>query len=199
MSGRFVVVSECLKTLADVAAADDARGVVGGMACPVAVEVVRYFADDAAGSEDIQVGENGVLTDFEVFVADIASAEYGGAVVGGKGFVVHAAVEAGEVSQVAECAPFAEDEGVEQAHFDIGMAVEGEQEVVQSARVVVVQQQAYAHTAFCGKVHEVEQQSAGNVVAPDVVLQIEAVFGRFDKGGAGGKGFVGVVQQIDIG
>lgn len=79
------------------------------------------------------------------------------------------------------------------------MAVEGEQEVVQSARVVVVQQQAYAHAAFCGKVHQVEQQSAGNVVAPDVVLQIEAVFGRFDKGGAGGKGFVGVVQQIDIG
>lgn len=96
VSGCFVVVSECLKTLADVAAADDARGVVGGMACPVAVEVVRYFADDAAGGEDVQVGENGVLTDFEVFVADIASAEYGGAVVGGKGFVVHAAVEAGK-------------------------------------------------------------------------------------------------------
>ncbi|SCW14241.1 conserved hypothetical protein [Neisseria gonorrhoeae] len=79
------------------------------------------------------------------------------------------------------------------------MAVEGEQEIVQPARVVVVQQQAYAHAAFCGKVHEVEQQPAGNVVAPNVVLQIEAVFGRFDKGGAGGKGFVGVVEQVDVG
>ncbi|EEZ75795.1 hypothetical protein NEILACOT_04212 [Neisseria lactamica ATCC 23970] len=112
---------------------------------------------------------------------------------------MHTAVEAGEVGQIAQCAPLAENEGIEQAHFDIGMAVEGEQEVVQTARVVVVQQQAHAHAAFCGKVHQVEQQPAGNIVAPNVVLQIEAVFGGFDEGGAGGKGFVGIVEQVDVG
>ena len=79
------------------------------------------------------------------------------------------------------------------------MAVEGKQEVVQSARVVVVQQQPYAYAAFCGKVYEVEQKFAGNIVAPDVVLQIETVFGGFNEGCARGKGFVGIVQQIDIG
>ena len=168
----FVVVTQLLEAFFDIAFFDDAGDGVGGMACPIAVEVLRNFGHDAAGGEDVEVGKDGVFADFKIFVADIAPAEDGGAVVGGKGFVVHPAVEAWEVGQIAQRAPFAADEGVEQANFDIGMAVEGEQDVVQPVGVVVVQQQAHAHAAFGGTVDQVEHELAGDVVVPDVVLEV---------------------------
>ena len=130
------------------------------------------FGHDAAGGEDVEVGKDGVFADFKIFVADIAPAEDGGAVVGGEGFVVHPAVEAREVGQIAQRAPFAADEGVEQADFDIGMAVEGEQDVVQPVGIVVVKQQSHAHAAFGGSVDQVEHELAGDVVVPDVVLEV---------------------------
>ena len=52
------------------------------------------------------------------------------------------------------------------------MAVEGEQDVVQPVSVVVVKQQAHAHAAFGGTVDKVEHELAGDVVVPDVVLEV---------------------------
>ena len=47
--------------------------------------------------------------------------------------------------------------------------------------------------------NQVEQKLAGDVVVPDIVLQIEGMVGGFNQGGTGDKGFMGIVQQIDMG
>ena len=195
----FVVVTQLLGSLFLYRLFDDAGGGVGGMACPIAVEILGNFGYDAAGGKNVEVSKDGVFTDFEIFVADVTPAEDGGAVVCGEGFVVHPAVETREVGQIAERAPFAADEGVKQADFDIGMAVESEQDVVQPVGVVVVQQQAHAPAAFGGTVDQVEHELAGDVVVPDASIGGLGVVGGFNQSGAGDEGFLCVVEQIDIG
>ena len=59
---------------------------------------------------------------------------------------------------------------------------------VHARGVVVVEQQPYAHSAVGGAAQGVEQQAPGDVVVPDVVLEIEAAFGRVGECGANGKG-----------
>ena len=54
------------------------------MACPVAVEVLGHFCYYASCCEDIEVGKDGIVVNLKIFVADIASAQNGGTVVGGK-------------------------------------------------------------------------------------------------------------------
>lgn len=88
----------------------------------------------------------------EVFVADVAPADDAGAVVGGEGFVVHTTVYAGEVGKVAQRTPFADEKWVEQADLDVGMGVEGGEDVVHAVGVVVIQQEAHAHAALGGLV-----------------------------------------------
>ena len=122
----FVVIVICqfFKAFFHAAPFDDASGRISRIARPIAVEVFRHFGNHFARCQYIQIGEHGIFPDLEIFVADIASADDGGAVVGGQRFVVHTAVEAREVGQIAQRAPSARDEGVEQAYFDIRMAVE---------------------------------------------------------------------------
>ena len=53
---------------------DDAGRIIGGMACPIAVEVLGNFGYYAACGEDIEVGKDGIVVNLKIFVADIAAA-----------------------------------------------------------------------------------------------------------------------------
>lgn len=53
---------------------DDAGRIIGGMACPIAVEVLGNFGYYTACGENVEVGKNGVVVNLEIFVADIAAA-----------------------------------------------------------------------------------------------------------------------------
>ena len=66
------------------------------MVCPIAVQVLGNFGYYAACGEDIEVGKDGIVVNLKIFVADIASAQNGGTVVGSKRFIVHSAVETGK-------------------------------------------------------------------------------------------------------
>ena len=70
----LVGVIKLCQSFLQVSPFDDAGRVVGGMACPIAVEVFGYFGYDAACGEDIEVGKDGVVVNFKIFVADIAPA-----------------------------------------------------------------------------------------------------------------------------
>ena len=92
-----------------------------------------------------------------------------------------------------------ENKGIKQTDFDIGMIVECQQEIIHAVGVVVVQKQTHTDAAFGRAMNQVEQKLAGDVVVPDIVLQIEGMVGGFNQGGTGDKGFMGIVQQIDMG
>lgn len=120
----------------------------------------------------------------EVFVADVAPADDAGAVVGGEGFVVHTAVYAGKVGKVAQSAPFADEKGVEQADLDVGMGVEGGEDVVHAVGVVVIQQEAHAHATLGGLLQLVQELLACGVVVPNVVLRVNGHAGVVNQAGA---------------
>ena len=86
---------------------------------------------------------------------------------------MHTAVYAGEVGKVAQRTPFADEKGVEQADLDVGMGVEGGEDVVHAVGVVVIQQEAHAHAALGGLEQLAQQLPACGVVVPDVVLRVD--------------------------
>ena len=90
---------------------------------------------------------------------------------------MHAAVYAGEVGEVAQRAPFADEKGVEQADLDVGMGVEGGEDVVHAVGVVVIQQEAYAHATLGGLLQLVQELLACGVVVPNVVLRVNGHVG----------------------
>jgi hypothetical protein len=98
-------------------------GRAGGATGPVAVEVPRDLGHDRPDRQHVEVGERDALARVEVLVADVPPADDGGPVVGGERLAVHAPVQPREVGEVAEQAPAAVPEGVEQAHLDVGVRV----------------------------------------------------------------------------
>lgn len=62
------------------------------------------------------------------------------------------------------------------------MIVECQQEIIHTVGVVVVQKQTHTDAAFGRAMDQVEQKLAGDVVVPDIVLQIEGMVGGFNQG-----------------
>src|SRR5689334_14432460 len=88
----------------------------------------------AAGSRSARV---------EVFVPNVAPADNGRVVVGGERLVVHAPVQALEVREIAQQAPAARPEGIEQPHVNVRMRVERGEHAVEAGGVVVIEQEPY--------------------------------------------------------
>ncbi|MCY1295647.1 hypothetical protein D9M70_449960 [compost metagenome] len=164
---------------------------------PVAVEVVRHVGGGGADRNHVQVGEQHAVGGAEVFVADIAPADDRGDAVGGERLVVHAPVQAPEIGQEIERLGLAQHKRVEDPHFDLRMGVHGREQLIHAGQAVVVEQQAHAHAAVGGLVQRLQQQRAGQVVAPDVVLHVERALRRACQVDARGEGGLGVVQRVD--
>jgi hypothetical protein len=138
---------------------------------------LRDLVDDGTDRQDVEIDEKDVVAGTEVFVANIAAADYRRLVVGGEGLVVHPPIEASEVEDVSEGSPAPHCERIEEAHLDVGLRVECGERFVQPARVVVVEQQPHADAASRGSTKCIEQEFAREVGLPDVVLHVEAALG----------------------
>ncbi len=178
-------------------AAQQRRQRIGRGAGPVAVEVGRYVGHDGADGQHVQVGEQHAFRGAEILVADIAAAGDRRLVVGGEGFIVHAPVGPAKTGDIAERLQRPERERIEQPHFDAGIGVEPGEDVVHAGDAVIVQQQPHAHAPLRRLPQRVEQQRAGDVVVPDVVLHVERAFGRARQQHARGEGLLRVGQRQD--
>ena len=169
------------------------------MALPITVEVLRNLRHDGAAHHHVGVGKGVFAVDVEIFVADIAPADNADAVVGNQGFVVHPAVQPRKIGQIADKPPFAVQKWVEQADLDVGVAVERGQDGVHAVRVVIVQQQAHAHAAFCRLPEFLQQCQAGGVVAPNIILRVNRNGGVVEQNCAGVIGGACTVEQLHVG
>ncbi|MNT17181.1 hypothetical protein D3C72_1523190 [compost metagenome] len=79
------------------------------------------------------------------------------------------------------------------------MPVQRGQDLVQPGGAIVIQQQADAHSAVGRLVQRLQQHGACHVAMPDVVLHIQAAFGRARQHHARGESVVGVGQRVDAG
>jgi hypothetical protein len=100
------------------------------------------------------------------------------------------------VREIAEPARGAVHERVEQAHFDVGMRVEGGERRVEAGDAVVVEEQAHPHTAGCRLAQLLEEQAPRDVVVPDVVLHVERALGGAREQHARGEGVARIEQRI---
>ena len=162
---------------------------------PVTIEIGRDLLDHRADHGDVEVREQSLLGRAEVLVADVATAQDGDAVVGDQRLAVHPAVQAPEVEQVVGPARAAQHEGIDETHRDRRVPVDLEHDPVQAGNPVVIEQQAHPHTPI-GRRHQfTQQQCAGGVVAPDVVLRIEGPFGHAHQHRPGRVGVGGLREQ----
>ncbi|MNK93350.1 hypothetical protein D3C87_1135070 [compost metagenome] len=170
---------------------------IGRRAVPVGVERAGDLAHDGAVRQHVQIAEADVGRGAEVLVADIAPADDGGLVIGNQRLVVHAPVHARELQQRAGTPEGAAGHRVEDAHLDGWMGVHGQQQVVVGAHADVVQQHPHTHAPVCRAQHGVGQGSAGGVVVPDVVLEVERALGLFRQQHPGDQRVDVVRQQVE--
>jgi len=133
----------------------------------------------------------------EVLVADVAAPHDRELRVRGEGLVVHAAVQALEVGDVAEGLEAAVRVWVVETNLDVGMRVEHGDDRVQPLDAVVVDQQPHAHAALGGVPELLEQQEPGDVGVPDVVLHVEGALRRARERDPGGEGVPSLRERVD--
>ena len=157
---------------------DDGLQRVDRRAVPVAVEERLQWRHHEADDESVDVDEVLCRTAQEILVGDVAPAEHGHRAIGDEQFVVHAVVDALPVTHRGDearhlAAVALHDEGVEDAHLDVGVRCKGLQQSVLPGGVVVVDQQPHAHAALRGVTQRTQQPAAGVVVLEVVVLQVQ--------------------------
>jgi hypothetical protein len=119
---------------------DGIRGVTG----PIPIEIARNVLDNRAYGHDVEIDEEHTVGCAEVFISDVAAANNGHLIISRKRFVVHAAIQAMEVGQVAEHTRLANDEGVEETHLDVAASIESCQSLVKRRCTIIVEQQSNA-------------------------------------------------------
>ena len=147
--------------------------------------------------QHVQVGEREAGSGAEVLIGDVASPHHRDLVVGGERLVVHAPVDAREVSQEIEPAAVAIDERVVEPHVDVGMRVERGNGGIESLGIEVVEQQAYPHPPLGRLPERLEQHVADVVAVPDEVLHVQRPFCGACEYNARGKRIAGVGQPMD--
>jgi hypothetical protein len=75
--------------------------------------------------------------------------------------------------------------------------IERREQTVHPRGVVVIEQQPHTHTAIRGATQRIEQQAAGEIVVPDVVLQVEAAGRGIDERDARGEGVGAIAKGVD--
>lgn len=175
---------------------------VGGFGIPVFIEGGGDFGDDGAGGEDVEVPEVVFFAEAEVFVADIATADNGEAVIGDEHFVVHAAIEFAEVEDEIEESghgALAEVDGVEEFDVDVGVMGECGHVFVFAGEDEIIDEEADADAAICGGDEACDEEAAGFVILPNEVLGVDGAGGVIGEGEAGEEGLFVVFEEVEAG
>ncbi len=164
---------------------------------PENIETVGHLVGYGADGQHVQVGEIDQLVQGEVLVADVSAADDRHRAVGGHRLVVHAVIQAQRVGHEAHGAGIPRGDRVEQRDADIRVGIE-QQEclVIGLPDPEVVQQQAHANAAVRRVQQFLDQQAAGFVRVPDVVLDVERLPGRAGQGDPGGQRLDALAQRV---
>ena len=166
---------------------------------PIKIEFVGHLLHHGADEHHVEIGKIHLRMRLEIFIADIAAADDGGLPVGGERLVVHPLIDAPEVGDHAEQAGRTQGHGVEHAHLDVRMTVDGEQRGVGGHRAEIVEQQAHAHAAVGRPEQMLKQDFARHVLVPDEILHIETALRRIRQGQPRGQGLAPVQKCVEAG
>ena len=183
-----------------IGALDDGRDRHRRGAVPVSLEDPRQIADDRSDRQHVQIAEIGDGVHAVVVVADIAAADDRRRIVGDHQLVVHAAVEPAEVDKEVEPRPPPVAGRVEQSDFDIGMGVEGGFDRIAGLVVVgIVDEEPHPDPAIGRLHHPVDDDPAGRIAVPDVVLHVETALGQVGQRQTDDEGLARLAQEAEAG
>src|SRR6185437_14436205 len=91
----------------------------------------------------------------------------------------------------------AEREGIEQAHFDIGMRIDRREAGILALEREIVEQQPHAHAAIGGLEQGAQQTPTAAVAFPEVVLRVDRLLRHRGEGIAALEGVTPGSDELD--
>ena len=137
--------------------------------------------------DNVHVAEVELLIDFEIVVADVATADDRDRVVHHEELVVHAVVDAIEVGDEVQQMRRTMGEGIEETDFDVRVRIHGGDDRVAAVEVQIIHEDPYTYAAIGGPEQTLGQDPAGGVRVPDEVLQIQGLFRQLGHRNPRGK------------
>ena len=182
-----------------IGAIDDRRDRHGRGAVPELVEDPRQIANDRPNRQHVQIAIIGDRVHAVIDVADIAAADDRRRIVGNHQLVVHAAVDPAEVDNEVENGPAPVGERVEQTDLDTGVSIEGGFDGIAGLVKGIVHEESHPDAAVGCLHHAVEDDPAGNIAVPGVVLHVEASLGQVGQRETDDEGLAPVAQEAEAG
>ncbi len=180
-------------------AIDDGRDRHGRGTVPKLVEYVRQIADDRPNRQHIQIAIIGDRVHAIIDVTDIAATDNCGRIVSDHQLVVHAAIDAAEIENEVENRPAPVSERIEQTDLDIGVSIEAGFDGIAFLVVGIVDEEPHPDPAVGSPHHVVDDDPAGRIAVPDIVLHVEASLGQIGQRQADDEGLAPVAQQAEAG
>ncbi len=134
----------------------------------------------------------------EVLVADVAAARDGRAVVGDEELVVHAVVQLVELGdELQVVAELALRPRVVGPDLDVGVVVEGREEVVLLGEQNVVEQDADTHATLRRRIDVTKQQPPARVRLPEERQHVDRSLGAVHEGQTPLKRFLTPIEDLE--
>ena len=159
-------------------AIDDGRDRHGRGAVPVSVEYAGQIADDRPNRQHIQIAIIGDGVHAIIDVTDIAAADDRRRIVSNHQLVVHAAIDPAEVENEVKNRPAPVSKRVEQTDLNIGVSIEAGFDGIAVLVEGIVDEEPHPDPAIGRLHHVVDDDPAGRIAVPDVVLHVEATLGQ---------------------
>ena len=167
----------------------------GQRAVPVAVKGGLGIGNDGTAGVQVQITKIGGRIHPKIMIGNIATAHDCPFAIHDPGLVMHAVIQQRRMVQPLQEVLVATMEGVEKTHLDIGVRVQCRPLHIPAQLIGVIQQHAHFHPPARRFQHPVDQQLAGGVVIPDVILHIQGSPGQTDQGDTQGERLVAVRHQ----
>ena len=180
-------------------AIDDGRNRHGRKAVPEPVEYPRQIGHDRPDRQHIQIAIIGDGIHAIIDVADVAAADDGRRTVSNHQLVVHAAVDPAEVENEIKNRPAPVGEWVEQTDLDIGVGIESGFDGIAGLVEGIIDEEPNPDATICRPHHVFDDDPAGRVAVPDVVLHIEASLGQVGQCQTDDEGLAAVAQEVETG
>ena len=112
---------------------------------------------------------------------------------------MHAAVDPAEVGDEVESGPAPVCQRVEQTDLDVGVGIEGGDDRIVGLVVGIVDEEPNPDPTIGRLEHVVEDDPAGRIAVPDVVLHIQASLGQVGQRQTGDEGLAALAHQAEAG
>ena len=110
---------------------------------------------------------------------------------------MHATIDPAEVENEVKNGPAPVGERVEQTNLNIGVSIEAGFDGIAVLVIGIVDEEPHPHPAISRLHHVLDDDPAGGVAVPHVILHIEATLGQIGERQTGDEGLAPLAQETE--